>query len=249
MSLQFNDTTTKQGLIQECEDLVFSSYGDISGNADRLYQFTRLINEAVNRVVSLIFKSDGRWQFDDSNNTDQPTATTDLVTTLGSEQQDYGIATTHLRISSVEVKNANGGWVLLAPMDSIDILDNTITDFLKSPGMPRYYDKTGNSLFLYPKPLGTAVTSTAGLKVRFQRPPSYFVYTDTIKTPGFNSMYHRLVALIASRDYAIIKSLDVAKGLMALVQQTEDELIENYTLRNKDERIRISSRGRRDNFN
>lgn len=249
MALQFSDTNTKQGLVQECEDLVFSNYGDISGNADRLYQFTRLINEALNRVVSVIFKSDGRWQFDDQNNTDLPIATTNLVTTAGSEQQDYAVADTHLRILGVEIKNANGDWVSIAPIDQADIMDNTVTDFLKTPGMPKYYDKIGNSIFLYPKPLAAAVTATSGLKLRFQRPPSYFVYTDTTKTPGFSSMYHRLVAILASRDYALIKSLDVAKGLSELAQITEDSLSEDYTLRNRDEHIRIGVRGRRDNFN
>lgn len=248
MSLQFSDTTTKNGLIQECEDLVFSSYGDISGNSDRLYQFTRLINEALNRVTSLVFKADGRWQFDDQNNTDLPIATTSLVTTTGSEQQDYGIAITHLRILGVEVKDAAGNWVQLTPIDQADLYDNGVTDFMKTPGMPKYYDKIGNSIFLYPKPLATAVTSTAGLKIRYQRPPSYFVYTDTTKVPGFNSIFHRLIAMIASRDYAISKSLDVAKGLSELVQMTEDSLSEDYALRNRDEHINISSRGRRESF-
>lgn len=247
----FNDTSTKAGLIQECEDLVFGNYGDISSNSDRLYQFTRLLNEGLNRVTSLILKSDGRWQFDDSNNTDLPIGTADLVTTAGSEQQDYELAVTHLKILGVEVKNADGNWVNLIPLDQLDISNsgNSVTDFLKTPGMPLYYDKIGRSVFLYPKPLASAVTSTAGLKVRFQRPPSYFVYTDTAKAPGFNSLYHRLVALIASRDYAITKILSSAKGISELVAQGEEELIENYTLRNKDEKISITSKGRRDNFN
>jgi len=249
MSLTFNDTSTKNGLIQVCEDEIFGSYGDISSNTDRLYQFTRLINEALNRVTSLIFRSDGRWQFDDQNNTDLPIGTTDLVTTVGSEQQDYGIAVTHLKILGVEVKDVSGNWIQLQPIDQADLMDNSVTDYLKTAGLPRYYDKIGNSIFLYPKPKATSVTSTAGLKLRFQRPPSYFVYTDTTKVPGFNSLYHSLVALIASRDYAISKGLPVAKGLSERVAIIENDMIEDYALRNKDEHINISSRGRKYNFN
>lgn len=251
MALQFSETSTKLGLIQECEDQCFGNYGDISGNADRLYQFTRLINEALNRVVSLIFKSDARWQFDDSNNTDFPIATTNLVTTVGTEQQDYAFAVTHLKILGVEVKDSTGAWRNLTPLDQLDLLNsgNSVTDFLKTAGFPLYYDKLGNSIFLYPKPLGTAVTSTAGLKVRFQRPPGYFVYTDTTKTPGFNSLHHRLIALIASRDYALANDLPIAKGLIQMVQMGEDALVEDYSLRNGDEKIQITSKGRRDNFN
>lgn len=251
MSIQFSDTTTKNGLIQVCEDEVFGNYGDISGNTDRLYQFTRLLNEGLNRVTSLILKANGRWQWDDSNNTDLPIGTTDLVTTAGSEQQDYSFNVSHLKVLGVEVLNADGDWVNLIPIDQLDITnsENSVTDFLKTPGMPQYYDKLGASIFLYPKPLASAVTDSGGLKVRFQRPPSYFVYTDTTKVPGFNSLHHNLVALIASRDYALSKSLKVARGLAERVQIGEESLSEDYTLRNADEKIRITSNGRRYNFN
>ncbi len=252
MSLVFNDTTTKGGLIQVCEDENFSgNYGDISGNADRLYRFTRLINEGLNRVTFLILQSDGRWQFDDSNNTDLPIGRTDLVTTVGLEQQDYSLSVTHLKILGVEVLNAAGSWVNLQPLDQLDLMNsgNSVSDFLKTAGMPMYYDKIGNSIFLYPKPLGTAVTSTGGIKVRFQRPPSYFVYTDTTKVPGFNSLYHELVALIASRNYAMSNNFKNAKGLAERVQLGEDALVADYALRNGDEKIGLSSRGSRQEFN
>lgn len=251
MSLVFNDTSTKLGLIQVCEDEVFGNYGDISSNSDRLYQFTRLINEAFNRVTSLILQSNGRWQWDDSNYTDFPIGTTNLVTTVGSEQQDYEFAVTHLKILGVEVKDVNGNWINLTPIDQLDLSNsgNSVTDFLRTAGMPMYYDKIGRSVFLYPKPLGTAVTSTAGLKVRFQRPPSYFVYTDTTKVPGFNSLYHELIALIASRNYAMSKTLSVAKGLAERVQIAEDALIADYALRSGDEKIGLSTKGSRHSFN
>lgn len=245
MSLVFNDTSSsKAGLIQECESLVFgdNSYGRISNDSNLLATFTRYINEGLNRVASLILTSDGRWQWDDNNNTDFPIGTTNLVTTLGSEQQDYAFAVTFLKITRVEVLDASGNWTLLRPIDQADIYDQSLTDFLKTAGLPKYYDKIANSIFLYPKPLATSVTSTAGLKVWFQRPPSYFTISDTTKVPGFNSMYHRLVALIASRDYALMKQLSNAKALGDLVSQQEDSLGESYALRNKDERVGLSAK-------
>ncbi len=245
MSLVFSDTSSsKAGLIQECESQVFgdNSYGRISGDTSLLATFTRYINEALNRVANLIMTADGRWQFDDTNFTDFPIATTSLVTTLGSEQQDYSFDVTMLRILRMEVLDNTGAWRKLTPIDENDVYDTSLTDLLKTPGLPVYYDKQGTSIFLYPKPLATSVTSTNGLKVWFQRPPSYFTTADTTKVPGFNSMYHRLVALIASRDYAMFKQLSVAPALSQKVQQDEDSLVENYTLRSKDEHIRLSTK-------
>ncbi len=166
----------------------------------------------------------------------------DLGTTLGSEQQDYAFGITFLKITRVEVKDAAGNWNLLKPIDQVDLYDQSLTDFLKTPGLPLYYDKIATSIFLYPKPLATSVTSSGGLKVWFQRPPSYFLTSDTTKVPGFNSMYHRLVALIASRDYAMAKQLPLSKDLNLLVQQQEDSLGESYALRNKDERVGLSAK-------
>ncbi len=245
MSLAFSDTSaSKSGLIQECESLVFgdNSYGRISGDANLLATFTRYLNEGLNRVVSLILSADGRWQWDDNNNTDYPIGTTSLVTTVGSEQQDYTFAVTFLKILRVEVLDAAGNWIKLKPIDQTDLYDQSLTDFLKTAGTPMYYDPQANSVFLYPKPLGTDVTATNGLKVWFQRPPSYFATSDTTKVPGFNSMYHRLIALIAARDYAVMKQLSVAKGLSDLVAQQEDSLSEAYALREKDDRIKLSAK-------
>lgn len=243
MSLQFNDTSAdKNGLIQECEDAVFGTYGVISGDATLLATFTRKINNALNTVAHLIMLADGRWQWDDNNKTDFPIATTNLVTTVGSEQQDYAFDLDFLRILRVEILDQAGNWNKLQPIDEADIYDQSLTDFLKTAGLPLYYDKTANSIFLYPKPLATAVTSTGGLKVYFQRPPSYFTTADTTKVPGINSLFHRLVALLASQDYADMKLLTVAKPLADKVQVEKDALGEFYALRNEDEHIKLSTK-------
>lgn len=243
--MQFLDTSSsKNGLIQVCEFELFGEqdYGKISGNANLLATFTRGINDGLNRVTSLILMADGRWQWDDTNKTDYPIATTDLVTTPGSEQQDYTLDVTHLWILRVEIKDANGVWNLLHPIDQADLYDQSLTDFLKTAGMPLYYDKTATSIFLYPKPLAAAVTETAGLKVYFQRPPSYFTTADTTKVPGFNSLYHKLVALIACRDYALTKNFPNAQSFVDRVAQMEQDLSDNYALRNRDEKTSLTAK-------
>lgn len=238
MALQFSDTSPdKNGLIQECESLVFGddSYGRISNDPKLKATFTRYINEALNRVSFLIMAADGRWQWDDNNYTDYPIGTT----TITAGQKDYQFSVSFLSVIRVELTGSDGTVHLLHPVDPVDIFDTSITTFLNSNGLPKYYDKMANSLFLYPTP---DFTLDASLKVWFQRPPSYFTISDTVKQPGFMSTFHRLVALIASRDYAIGRNMPIAKSIGELVTQAEDALAESYALRGQDDHVRLGVR-------
>lgn len=196
---------------------------------------TILANNALDRVASIIMKSDGRWQWDDTNQTDLPIATTGLVT----DQQDYSMDVDHLEVTRVEIKDQNGNWVLIDPIDQQDLYDQSLTDFLKSSGQPRFYDKIGNSFFLYPKP---DYTQAASLKVWFKRGPSYFTTSDTTKTPGFSTLYHDLIPLWVSYDYGLANGSSNVNLLMQEIQRKEEALREDYSLRAKDEHIKLSAR-------
>jgi len=149
--MQFSDTSTKNGLIQECETWLFGNdYGAISGNTNLLATFTRLLNTGLDEVTASIMEVDGRWQYDDTNYTDFPIATTNLV--VG--QQDYQLSVSHIKILGVEIKDNNGDWYAVAPLDQQDIRrsGHALTEFLEENGRPQYYDITGGSVFLYPPP-------------------------------------------------------------------------------------------------
>ena len=85
--MQFSDTSTRQGLIQDCEDIAGLGAAGISGVAAKLQSFTRWINERYLEITGFIISCDGRWQWDDSNQTNSPVATTALV----SDQRDYTV--------------------------------------------------------------------------------------------------------------------------------------------------------------
>src|SRR3990167_9165914 len=88
----------------------------LTGTSDSSYGFadvTLSVSRALERVVSLINRSDSRWQWDDSNYTDLPSATL----TITSGQQQYSLATTHLSIDRIEVKDSSGSWRKLKPID------------------------------------------------------------------------------------------------------------------------------------
>jgi len=228
----FNDTTNKLGIIQECETLLYgdNGYGRISGNTNLLNTFVRRSNMAMDHIASVLRKADGRWQWDDINNSGLPIATTNLI----ANQQDYAIDSTFLEVTRVEMKKSDGNSVLLQPIDQADIYDQALTEYFKTPGTPQYYDKIANSFFLYPAP---SYNSTAGLKVYFKRAPSYFTSADTTKTPGFNSDFHILVAYWAAYHYAKDNSLSNKDELYDLLQREELSLTQNTAKRSKDERI------------
>jgi hypothetical protein len=225
----FSDTSTKLGLIQDCEQLVFDNYGDISGNSNRLYDFTARLNRAYDKLATRIMGVDGRWQFDDTNYNDFPVGSTNLI----SGQQDYLMDVEFMDVVKVSILDSAGNKKVLTPFD---ITDPIAIPYLQQPstvgGIPNWYDKTGGSLLLYPTPNYNA---TAGLTVHYRRPPSYFTYTDTTKLVGVPAIFHRYLSLEASLDYAVSKQLTFKNDLATRLKEMEAQIDEWYSKRSKDE--------------
>lgn len=240
MSLSFNDTTTKQGIIQMIERRCKLGDAYISGNTARLKEWTAEVNATCDKAWSLIFKSTGRWQFDDSNHTDYPFITTNLV----SGQRDYTFTTDEagnliLDVYKVMVKDENGYYNDIDPVDQQS--DDTMQSFYdgrNTQGMPTRYDKTGNSIMLDAIP---SYSATAGLKVFINREGSYFVYSDTTKKPGFAGLFHKYLALEPSYRYACDNGLANKNDLKQELIETESDLKKYYRDRTKDETLIITS--------
>jgi hypothetical protein len=193
------------------------------------------INNAYERVGQLILRADAKWQWDDTNQTDLPNATTDLV----SGQQDYSLTSTHLTIDRVEIKDAGGNWHLLTQIDQQELKRDrcvALGAYQSTSGTPNEYDLIGSSVFLYPKP---NYNSTAGLKIYFTRGPALYTSGELstgTKQPGFNSLFHDLIPLHVSYEYALANGQNMANGLLTLIQQKEQALNDFYGLRNRDKR-------------
>jgi len=224
-------------------DIVSKTYFLTGTNSTSFPAATMLIeiNNAYERVVSLILQADGRWQFDDNNFTSFPIATTTLV----NSQPDYQFDTSHLKIERVEVLDKNGNYYKLEPID-LDDIDGSPSEFFETDGAPQYYDVQGGSLVLYPAPdNGVSVTLAAGLKVYFQRSGDLFTsgqVTTGTKVPGFNSLYHDLIAYWVAYNFAVAKGLSMANGFMAEIQRKEQSLQKDYSKRDKDDRPQITVR-------
>lgn len=213
------------------------------------------INSALDKVFSLIFRSDGRWNFDDSNYDDYPILTTDIV----SGQRDYAFTEDEngsliLDIFKVMVKNGTTGiYVDLMPVaqqrpGSLPIGDNniaagvpptTISDGNNTGGVPRCYAKTGNGIFL---DLVPNYNATEGLKVFVNREGSYFTVSDTTKKPGFAGLFHEYLAFRPSYQFAYRKGLQNVVSLQNEMLRMENEIIKYYGGREKDTRRRIAPR-------
>ena len=251
MSKVFSDTTNKNGIIQGIERNLYGNDGDgrISGNAVLLAQFTDDVNSALDKVLSIIFQSDGTWQFDDSGHTDYPIITTDLV----SGQRDYSFVSDEngnliLDIYKVLIKTPEG---VFNDMDSVDVqtdasrqntergsgrtgLTNDLSPFYDgrdAGGTPYRYDKTANAIFLDPIP---DYNSTGGLKIYINREGSYFSTSDTTKKPGFAGLFHKYLIIEPSANYAAINTLSNAVALNNQRIEMEKAIEEYYSKRNQD---------------
>lgn len=194
----------------------------------------RRVNAAYEEIVGMILGVDGLWQFDDTNYTSFPIATTDLL--VG--QNDYTFASTHLEIEAVSVKNNNGNFQKLEQID-ISEMDLDPSEFYKENGMPTYYDKQGSSLLLYPAPGGGDVTTAAGLKVFFKRTADKFTsaqVTTGTKEPGFAAPFHPIIIYKATLPYAIAYKPEIVPFLRTETQRLEKEIVKHYGRREQDRR-------------
>lgn len=243
--MTFSDTTNKNGLIQTCEVLLDLGDGGISGDSTLLKQFTNLLNIAYDEAAHEVIKNDGEWQWDDTAYTNFPIVTKDLV----EGQTDYKLPaaaasnsdqTTFLRLLGVKVKDPAGNFQRIYPLD-VQVYENPLETVFATAGFPKFYRLVGWSVLLYPAPTATQVSLTGGLKLDFQRDKVDFVSTDTTKQPGFPSLYHPLLAFIASKMYAGIKGMRQLSMVEAEELKFKENLGFGIANRNADQRQRLTS--------
>lgn len=243
MSRQFSDTSSPyNGIIQGLETTLFGDdgLGTISGNTTQLGVWTSRVNSALDRALSIIFRSDGRWQFDDSNHTDYPIITIDLV----ANQRDYSFTEDEnsnliLEIEKVFVADTDNGPYREITAKDVQTDKDTVGfyDGNATTGSPSSYDKLATGIFLDPVPPANV---TNGLKVYISREASYFATSDTTKKPGFAGIFHDYLVIRPAFEYAIENTLANVQGLQLRVDQMEQEMKDFYSRRAQDERPRLS---------
>lgn len=141
----------------------------------------------------------GGWQYDDSNQTDLPFAST----TLTADQTTYALPTGALGVRGIEVKNTGSVWSSLLPITEEMIRERqAMGQFFSTSGTPQYYQLVGQTVRLFP---ASNYTQSASFKVSFDRGSVAFASTDTTTTPGFASEYHDIIPIGASIEWLKIK--------------------------------------------
>jgi hypothetical protein len=240
VSLQYNDTSTLRGIIQIYEKELGFAEGRVSDSTTAMQEVTADINLALDDFVEMAIKSDGTWQWDDSNQTDYPIMTTNLV----DGQRDYAFTTDGsgnlvLEVLRVFVANSSGLYGEIYPVDAASDEDTwSFSDGQNSEGQPCRYDKTANGILLDPIP---SYNYTNGLKLYVNREASYFTTSDTTKKPGVPGIFHKYFPLRAAQDFARRNSLAVLPRLEAEVARMEANIKGYYGRRARDERHIITT--------
>ena len=225
--MQFQSESNNQDIVSEIDALCDSTSTSYPINSK-----TRRVNAALESIVAMILNADGTWDYDDTNHTNLPIGTGDLV----ADQQSYSFASEYLEIKTIKVKDSNSNWHVLKPIDQSTLVDTAIEELYDQSGMPEYYDKLGDTIKLYPAPSSTDVTLTAGFKVEFARTVDLFVPTDTTQEPGLPSPYHVTLAYMAAIPYCMIYKKDRVVAYQRKVDMDLNELIKFYSRREKDVR-------------
>lgn len=233
--LQLTGSNTNQDLASEINVLCGLDNDDTTEYplADKV----RRLNGALEEVVAEIINADGDWQFDDTNHTDLPVGTINLV----ASQQSYTFMDEFLSLEQVRVKNADGFFQVLKPIDPKEFKPNPVEEYFQDTGLPTHYDKIGDTILLYPSPTAATTTLTAGLKVNFKRTIDYFTTSDTTQKPGIPTTHHILLAYMAAIPYCLLYRPNVVRSYEQKVAGMKDSLLELYARREKEQPLGFSN--------
>lgn len=197
------------------------------------------INLSIDKILGFMFPRGGTWQLDDSNHTDYPI----IYANIQSGISDYPFTTDEqgnyiLDIERVMIlpSATSTEYQDIIPVDAQKDPINGISSESSTTGIPEIYDKTANSITIYPIP---NYNVNKGIKVDISREASYFVATDTTKRLGFAHLFHEYLILRPCYMYASDKNLASAERWKRDMLEMEAEIKKYFDTREKDVEHRI----------
>lgn len=243
--MQYSDTSTRDGLLQEVERLTNMQAGAITADTTLKQDITVYLNENYWKAVVSILEAQDSWDWDDTTKTDYPIATTPLV----ANQRDYTfpVSLKILKIKRIDITYDGVNWNQATAIDSgalnFPLGNDDHVDSQFSISNPAYDAKT-NSIWVYPRASAAQVTAGASIRLEFFREFDKFATTDTTKVPGIDPAFHRIIAIGAAADYSMAKGLTRKDDLYALFANTKQELNTYYSNKNLDQELSLQT-----NFN
>ena len=192
---------------------------------------TRLIycNNFQSEIAGVIIGTDGRWSWDDTNQTKLPIGTTNLV----SGQEDYSFDEDFLVVQKVQILDASGNTARLISKDMKDYQTEIYQNNANSGGQPLHYDKDGGSVFLDPIP---NYDYTDGLKVYFKR-TSLDIASFGATSPGFLETAHLVLPYMIAIPYCEKYHKDRVAGYTQKVLDYKEMIRKHYSRRSQDEKF------------
>lgn len=238
--LQFSDTVANNGIIQSIQRRTGTQ--STNSSAYPLLDKTVDVNLALANYFLLAVQAAGRWQVDDTNQSDYPIVFGSIV----SGQQDYSFTVDAdgnqiLDIYKVRCKDSQGNWLTLIQRDLQDGKDDPLNS-TTTTGQPTKYDITANGIFLTDIP---NYNSTNGLELYVSRTASYFVSTDTTKVAGIPDIFQEYLVIRPSYFYCLQKGLPEATAYYRTLYGPDgrggmEQAIKDYhSNRNRDEKRRM----------
>lgn len=196
------------------------------------------INRHLNNVQTLILRSQDEWDFDDSNNTDFPILTASLV----ANQAPYTLPTGTLKVKRLETSYDGTNFHKVSPIDinerMLPTATNALGDFTSTDP---YYDLQSNVLWLYPTPTAASVN---GLKIWIERGPLEFTsgqLTAGTVEPGFDSLFHDVLAYGAALDFCIARNLSQTETIKREFEEKKTRLQNHYGNKQEDRVMNIKT--------
>lgn len=228
----FSEATNRTGMYEWFQDLVSQNSTQYTA-----YKYARDANNALADYLMFSLRFSGKWKVDDSNQSTYAEISRNLVSGTffySMTADDETSANQILEIDRVECATEstadNNKFQVLKLFDPMEENVYSITAQRNISSIPYRYYKKNNGIFLDPKPNFSA---TAGLKVFVSRTTTYFAGTDTTKVAGIPHAHQKYLVLKPAYEYCVVNLPARAGGILLLLQQTEKEIQEYFTLRDK----------------
>lgn len=220
--MQYNDTSTKTGLLQAFEFWTRQSDGSVTGDATQKAIATVRLNAAFEKIMPLLLAFNDQVRWDDLNHTDAPIGYVNIV----ANQNDYKITEDDnsldiLNITKVRIKTSSSA-TAYTELERISADDPRVAEILSPDttitGTPSSFLEMGNTLYLDILP---SYAATSGIELFFGREQYYFTTSDTTKEPGIPKPFHELLALYAAFDWNIVNRTADTSLLTVLRERIE----------------------------